>query len=405
MRKRARALLGASGLLLMLAAAPAYAVNFVLIDTGGAGAGTAALAGFQAAANFWASKLKDNVTVTLDVGFAALSPGIIGQTSMNTAAVYTSDVYAALAADQTTALDHAAVASLRPLSSVTSGPNAGDKQLTMTVNQTQASTGYYSDKATRVDSDGSGNNVALDVTTANLKALGFTTDASAVDASITFNSSFAFDFDPTNGIKKGTIDFVGVAMHEIAHALGFVSGVDTYDTYTQNVKAGGLTKAGVLDPYAIGSTLDLFRYSAPGTVDWSTSANPKYFSLDGGATAYNGNAFFSLGLKNGNRAQASHWLAPPLNSCTVAFVGIMNPYACKSQMGVVTTDDLAALDAIGWDVDPSVFGTSSGTFTSASAFTKLAIHSVPEPATWVELLLGFGALGAFGRRRRKLAAA
>jgi hypothetical protein len=393
-------------MLLMLAAGPAYAVTFVLNDTGGAGAGTAALAGFQAAANFWASKLKDNVTVNLNIGFAPLAPKVIGQTSMNTAAVYTSDVYAALVADRSTPLDDAAVASLQPLSTVASGTYAGESQLTMTVNRTQAASTYYSDKATRVDSDGSGNNVALEVTTANLKALGFTTgDPTAADASITFSSSFAFDFDPTNGISKGKIDFVGVAIHEIGHALGFVSGVDTYDAYTKNVAAGAVTKQGVLDPYAIGSTLDLYRYSAAGTLDWSTSAAAKYFSIDGGATAYNGNSYFSLGAYNGNKAQASHWLAPPLNSCTAAFVGIMNPYACPGRMGVVTTNDLAALDAIGWDVDASAFNTPGGSFTTAQAFGKLAVHSVPEPATWVQLLLGFGVFGLFARRRQTLAAA
>jgi len=402
MHRGMRALLGAGGLLLTFAAIPADAVTFILNNTGGAGTGTAALKGFQAAANFWGSTLKDNVTVRLNIGFKSLGANIIGQTSMSTGVAYVSDVYAALAADRTDALDNAAVASLRPLSTIASGNYAGMKQLTMTVNQTQASSNNYSDKATRVDSDGSGNNIALAATTANLKALGFSlSNPSAADASITFNSSFAFDFDPTNGISSGQVDFVGVAIHEIGHALGFVSGVDTYDAYTSpTAAASGTNKAGTLDPYAIGSVLDLYRYSAAGTLDWSTSSTAKYLSVNGGTSAYNGNAYFSLGATNGDGYQASHWRKPTGSTCT-GLVGVMNPYACNSTMAVVTTDDLAAMDVIGWNVDTSKFGTS-GSFTSAQAFSslKVAVASVPETGTWAMMLAGFGVLGGVARQRR-----
>lgn len=45
-------------------------------------------------------------------------------------------------------------------------------------------------------------------------------------ASMTFNSTFNFDFDPSNGITGGTTDFQSVAIHEVGHAMGFTSGVD-----------------------------------------------------------------------------------------------------------------------------------------------------------------------------------
>ena len=41
--------------------------------------------------------------------------------------------------------------------------------------------------------------------------------------SIGFNSAFAFDFDPRDGISSSAFDFEGVVIHEIGHALGFVS--------------------------------------------------------------------------------------------------------------------------------------------------------------------------------------
>ncbi|MBK7264236.1 MAG: hypothetical protein IPI03_21390 [Rubrivivax sp.] len=46
------------------------------------------------------------------------------------------------------------------------------------------------------------------------------------DAFVQFNSNYAFDHDRSNGIGSGQFDFVGIAAHEIGHALGFVSGVD-----------------------------------------------------------------------------------------------------------------------------------------------------------------------------------
>src|SRR5581483_1471848 len=41
--------------------------------------------------------------------------------------------------------------------------------------------------------------------------------------SIGFNSAFLFDFDPSDGITPGTVDFDAVAVHEMGHALGFIS--------------------------------------------------------------------------------------------------------------------------------------------------------------------------------------
>ena len=41
--------------------------------------------------------------------------------------------------------------------------------------------------------------------------------------SVGFTSAFLYDFDPTNGIDSNKQDFNATALHEIGHALGFVS--------------------------------------------------------------------------------------------------------------------------------------------------------------------------------------
>jgi hypothetical protein len=301
----------------------AGALTFTLHDVGGVTPGSQAEAGFLRATALWQSFLGDTVNIRLDVGFSSLGPGILGSTGSTGKVVSYAAVRAALNADQTSSDDAAAVASL----------SAG------------ASLAFFTNNSagTRVfDNDGSVNNTHLFVTTADLKALGITIDANgqpvdtgAADGSIRFSSDFTWDFDPGDGINAGAIDFVGVAFHEIGHALGFVSGVDTVDYYSGS-GPGGRTN---LNPYAVFSTLDLFRYSGNGVRDLSYGGT-KYFSLNGGATNL---ALFSTGDFQGDGNQASHWKDG-------LGIGIMDPTSVPAgQANVVTSRDIQAMDVIGWN--------------------------------------------------------
>ena len=107
---------------------------------------------------------------------------------------------------------------------------------------------------------------------------------------VTFSSTFAFDFNPTDGITANTFDFLGVAIHEIGHALGFVSGVDFFDYYGYPNGPGRGALGYDLNDTSIFSALDMFRYSAPGTLDFRTGGT-KYFSVDGGAKRCSGTRF------------------------------------------------------------------------------------------------------------------
>jgi hypothetical protein len=302
-----------------------------------------ALAGFQAAANYWQSQLTDNVTVNIDVGFSALGPGILGSAGSTSAVYSATAVRTALINDAFSANDALAIGNLPSLSGL------GGLSFLTQVNSESGST------AVTLDNDDSNNNRWLDINTANAKALGLMGVNAAADASITFSSLFSWDFDQSNGVGAGLQDFVGVAIHEIGHALGFVSGVDIVDGYIGN--------ATNLDNYAIFNTLDMFRYSSAGTLNLAAGA-AGYFSLDGGTTNL---GLFSTGTSHGDGRQASHWKDN-------LGLGIMDPTANPAgQMNTPSALDLIAFDVIGWNL-------------------------VPEPSS--VLLASFGLLFAMSRRRR-----
>ncbi len=409
---RRLAIAGLCASTLLCAAGPAQAATFVLNDVGGRVAGTPAERGFRAAAAFWSSVLTNDVTIRLDIDFRSLAPGVLGSTGSNSGSLLVQNAYYGLATTGNSALDAQAVANLSPLGASQFGP--GIYALTPV-------TSAYVDPVNRIgvdttktwlDNDGGANNVVLDVNTANMRALGFDFDddgndlTNVTDGSITFSSDFAFDFDPTDGITPGSFDFIGVAIHEIGHALGFVSGIDTYDVVGRdNGPLSGPFEAGAFGTADIGefrvfSMLDLFRYSADGVLDLSVGTD-SYFSLDGGASQLFGNSLFSTGAYNGNGDQASHWLDSNYfvgtPGCPIGDtpLGIMDPTFAPCEAGAIRALDLAAFDAMGWNINFDVLANSGYRYTTAQAYA-----AIPEPMLWAQLILGFGLLGGALRRVR-----
>ena len=158
--------------------------------------------------------------------------------------------------------------------------------------------------------------------------------------SIGFNSAFNFDFDPTDGIAAGKLDFDSVAVHEIGHALGF----------TSLVGARELTPA---SPLAV-SAWDVFRFRPGITLNDFTAAQ-RVQSSGGEQVFFFGGSQLALssGRPNGTGGdgrQASHWKDDMFSG---QYTGVMDPTLRNGFRAAVTANDLAALDAIGYRLKPA----------------------------------------------------
>jgi len=346
-RRNRNRILGYCFVAVALLSVPAFGVTFNFSPAGGTPANV--IQGFNDAAARWAAILTDPVTVNFDIAFSTLGAGILGGASSDRATFTYTNTRNALTSNATSGDDSNTVANLQ-----------GGGAFSILINRTTDNPFGSGSATPYLDNDGDANNTTIRMTRANAKALGLISAADAArDADITFSDQFTWDFDPSNGITAGAFDFVGVATHEIGHALGFTSGVDVLDG-----NAGAFPDSA----FTWVSTLDLFRFSTvsfaqgAGVVDWTANTTDKFFSLDGGATK---SVSFSTGKTFGDGQQASHFKDN-------LGIGIMDPTTAPGELLAISGNDQRLFDVIGWDL---------------SAFSGVA----PEP-----VCLGWVAAGVWG---------
>lgn len=274
----------------------------------------AAKASFIKAAATWESLIADNITIVIDVDFGPTRfgtpypAGVLGSTNSQ---ILAGNIYP----DVREALQ-------------TGASNDEERAL------------YNALPADTIPVD-IGDTARMAFSSAALRAQGLIDPVANPDAemqnfgpppSIGFNSNFSFDFDPSNGIDRDKIDFEGTAVHEIGHALGFVSSV-------------GFSTAAP-------SVWDLFRFR-PGvtTQNFTTS---KRLASPGGDHVYfvggSSNATLPLSTARGDGSggdgfQASHWKD---DSFVGQVIGIMDPAIADGELSVITQNDLIALDRFGY---------------------------------------------------------
>ncbi len=344
---------------------PAMAGQLAFNITNLGGATPQMVAGVNAAAALWSAQIDDPITINLRIDAQVLQTGQIAGTSPFYDLYSYTDVRSAMVSDRRSADDFSSAGKLQ------AGP-----AFSMLINRTAnnpngivGATPYFDTGLGGPGQAGPENNSTIRMGVSNAKALGLIPGNSALfDGTITFTTLQAYDFDRSNGINSAQVDFVGVAAHEIGHLLGFISGLETL--------AGNATAPGMNDNLLHFVTpLDLFRFSSRsigagggiGVNDWTADNTAKYFSVDGGATSI---APFATGATYGDSYEAHHWK----NNLGL---GIMDPTAANGELLSIGTNDLRALDVIGYD-----------------------LVTAPEPSTAALLVIGLAGVVLADRRIR-----
>jgi hypothetical protein len=302
-------------------------------------ANTAMSQAFDRAAEFLESVFFDPITVIVDANTAPLGPSVLGSTGSTELSFDYQQLRNLMVADADD--DEGIVSQLPATLPTVSLPPDPLSPFTLT-----------GAKANRA------NLKALGVDPATLGGPASQYNPSVIrDMSMTFSSDFDFDFDPTDGINSNQIDFVGVAIHEMLHGLGFVSSVDDVDYLVSN---SGLPRNVEIGP------LDLFRFDpgvgasnfTGGTRNMLPGGNPVVY--DGGI--YNPQGFTIPGLTlgdipmstgdfNGDGFQASHFKADDITHVTI---GIMDPTTGNGQLDVFSAQDKRMMGLLGYDLTPFV---------------------------------------------------
>ena len=291
----------------------------------------------EAAATIWETIISDDATLVVDVDFTSGQSFIAAAQRFENGFSYTQVRDALIADAGNLEADYVAALPVSPLTF-------------------QDFFGTFTPSASPSATD-------ISITFAQAQALGFgdQSPGSGPDSGITFNTDFPFDTDPSDGIlvPADAVDVVYVMLHELGHALGFVSTVDAGFIGGSEPTALDFFRVGEpgssQDPANLADLSTVERIVAPGT---EAALDPIDQFPEVQSPSFN----FSTGAFFGDGRQGSHWKdQSALNLPSV--IGVMDP-TFESGAGINILDpiseaDLLAFSLIGWDI--TVPGDTTGT--------------------------------------------
>jgi hypothetical protein len=296
-------------------------LNIILRGTAQLDSNPQAKAAFERAAAIWETRIADSVTVYVDVDF--------GTTRFGEA--FPENVIASASSD-TRGGSEGLYPALVPLIGA-QADNASESALYALLPGATLPT----------DLGGTTRLASPSILLRALLALPTTAAESDSAPSIGFNSVFAYDFDPTNGISPGTKDFEGVVVHEIGHMLGFSSRVGS-------VELGSTINAPTV--------LDLYRFR-PGVGNGTFGSANRIQSSGGEQVFFTGSNSLALSTgrpdgTGGDEQQASHWKD---DAQTLTRIGIMDPTLASGVRSELTNADITAFGILGYNMVNATPGT------------------------------------------------
>jgi hypothetical protein len=194
-----------------------------------------------------------------------------------------------------------------------------------------------------------GNTTIIRAPSANGRALGLLDPVADPDGreknlgpppSIGFNSKAGFDFDPSNGIDADKVDFEAVVVHEIGHALGFMS-----STTLRQIEKDAPLSLSVWDLFRLRPGISADAFATARRI--LTAGGEQVFSVAGVETA------LSTGATNlgGDGRGEWHWKDDAL---TGRYIGIMDPGLPPGRRAVMTAYDLLAIKLMGYTLKSGI---------------------------------------------------